>query len=140
MNAIGWFLYVVFAMVLVSSYIVIRRGLAPTGLVATGTIIINVLLVMGISLAQGNHPVQAIIVGLLIGSVISALAVAAAAFFRANEIVTSTGTGQAAEDELAPPELGDFGYAEPAPADDEPEPGDPGLAEPDETQVNEGEG
>lgn len=86
LQGLGIVLFALFAITLAAMYILVRRRLAPIGVVAGVGTVINVILVTLISLASGNMALQAIIVGPIVGVLFSGAAVAMAAYFLGNEV------------------------------------------------------
>jgi len=79
-------LFVIFALVLAGMYLSIRRGwFAPGATAAIGVILSMIIMVM-ISLAQNNLPIQAVIVGVIIGGIFSGVTLAAAWYFHSQEL------------------------------------------------------
>ncbi len=86
LDGISVVLFVVFALTIAAMYILVRRQLAPVGMVAGIGTVVNVIVVMLIALAENNMALQAIIVGLVVGVLFSGTSVAMAAYFRGNEL------------------------------------------------------
>ena len=63
--------YAIFAVILVVTYLAIRREWATTGIVAGLSVVGSVIAMLLVSLSQGNTMFQAIIVSLGIGTVFS---------------------------------------------------------------------
>ena len=79
-------LFVIFALVLAGMYLSIRRGwFAPGATAAIGVILSMIIMVM-ISLAQNNLPIQAVIVGVILGGIFSGVTLAAAWYFHSQEL------------------------------------------------------
>lgn len=78
-------LFVAFAFVLVGTYLSIRRAWFPPGITATVSIVLSMILMVLISLAQQNMPLQAVVVGVLLGGVFSGATLAAAWYFHGQE-------------------------------------------------------
>ena len=78
--------YVIFAVILVITYMAIRREWAAPGLVAGAGMIGSIVAMMLVSLAQGNSIIQAIIVGLLVGGIFAGATLAVAWYFHSNEL------------------------------------------------------
>lgn len=76
--------FLLFGVILVATYIGIRRRLLPPTAVATFGVVGSVGALILFSLAQGNHIVQAIIVGLLVGGLFSGGILAMAWYFETN--------------------------------------------------------
>jgi len=79
-------LFVIFALVLAGMYLSIRRGwFAPGATAAIGVVLSMIIMVM-ISLAQNNLPIQAVIVGVILGGIFSGVTLAAAWYFHSQEL------------------------------------------------------
>jgi anaerobic C4-dicarboxylate transporter len=81
-----WLLFVVFALVLAAIYLSIRRGWFAPSLTAGVGVLLSIILMTLFSLAQNNIPIQAIIVGILLGSLFSGATLAAAWYFHSQEL------------------------------------------------------
>jgi hypothetical protein len=81
-----WVIFVVFAVMLAGIYLSIRRQWFAPGLTAAIGVILSMVLMTLFSLAQNNVPVQAIIVGILLGGLFSGATLAAAWYFHSNEM------------------------------------------------------
>lgn len=79
-------LFAVFALVLVSIYLSIRRAWFPPGITAAVGVILSMILMVMISLAQQNSLLQAVVVGVLLGGVFSGATLAAAWYFHGQEL------------------------------------------------------
>lgn len=86
LEGLGIVLFILFAAAITAMYILTRRDLAPIGLVAGVGTVVNVILIMLISLAERNPPLQAVVVGVVVGVLFSGASVAIAAYFRANDV------------------------------------------------------
>ncbi len=84
MSPEGWLFFALFALSIAAIYIITRRGLLPMSTTAIAGIVADVVLVALISLAQGNHWLHALVVGVLIGTLFAITTMAVAGFFRAN--------------------------------------------------------
>lgn len=78
--------FAIFAIILVVSYLAIRREWFPTGAVAAISVLGSVIAMLLVSLSQGNTMFQAIVVALGMGSVFSLATIAIAMFFHTNEL------------------------------------------------------
>jgi len=79
-------LFVVFALVLAAMYLSIRRSWFPPGVTATVGVVVSMIIMVLVSLAQNNLPIQAVIVGILLGGIFSGVTLAAAWYFHSQEI------------------------------------------------------
>jgi len=84
-NAAGLIFFGIFAITLFVMYILIRRRIGPASLIAAAGVIISIISFMLFTLAQGNTLVWAVVVGLVIGGLFSATALAAAYYFTSTE-------------------------------------------------------
>lgn len=76
----------IFAVTLFVMYILVRRRIGSTTLIAAAGVVISIISFMLFTLAQGNTLLWAIVIGLVIGGLFSATALAAAYYFSSNEI------------------------------------------------------
>lgn len=79
-------LFVVFALVLAAMYLSIRRAWFPPGVTATVGVVVSMIIMVMVSLAQNNLPIQAVIVGILLGGIFSGVTLAAAWYFHSQEL------------------------------------------------------
>lgn len=84
-NSTGLILYLVFALVLVGSYLGIRRRWAPPAAIAAVCVVASFVVLMLISLSQGNSIYQALFVGLFVGGLFSGGILGMAWFFQNSE-------------------------------------------------------
>jgi hypothetical protein len=87
-------LFVVFALVLAGMYISIRRAWFPPGVTATVGVVVSMIVMVLISLAQHNLPIQAVVVGILLGGIFSGVTLAAAWYFHSQELRTHYSEGE----------------------------------------------
>ena len=88
-------LFVIFALVLAGMYLSIRRAWFSPGVTAAVGVILSMIVMVMISLAQNNVPIQAVIVGVLIGGVFSGATLAAAWYFHSQELRARFAQGEA---------------------------------------------
>ncbi len=86
MQGFAFVLFVLFAAVLAVMYIAIRREWFAPGLTAGGGVLLSIILMLLISLAQGNPFIWALIVGILLGGLFSGATLAVAWYFHKNEM------------------------------------------------------
>jgi prepilin signal peptidase PulO-like enzyme (type II secretory pathway) len=86
MQSSALLLFVIFALVLAGMYLSIRRGWFAPGMTAAVGVILSMIVMVMISLAQNNLPIQAIVVGILVGGVFSGVTLAAAWYFHSQEL------------------------------------------------------
>lgn len=78
--------FLIFAVILVVTYLAIRRQWAGPVAVSLGSVIASILAMTLMALAQGNSIIQALIVGMAIGFVFSGATLAIAWYFHSNEL------------------------------------------------------
>ena len=89
-----WVIFVVFAALLAGVYLSIRRQWFAPGLTAAVGVVSSMVLMTLFSLAQNNLPVQAIIVGILLGGLFSGATLAVAWYFHSNEMRARYANGE----------------------------------------------
>src|SRR5689334_4755822 len=94
-----WVIFVVFAVMLAGIYLSIRRQWFAPGLTAAIGVILSMVLMTLFSLAQNNVPIQAIIVGILLGGLFSGATLAAAWYFHSNEMRARYASGDIPQQE-----------------------------------------
>lgn len=88
MQAFAFILFALFALVLMGMYLAIRREWFAPGTTAGVGVVLSMLLMMFISLAQGNPFIWALILGIVLGGLFSAATLAIAWYFHKNELRT----------------------------------------------------
>jgi len=78
--------FALFAIVLAGMYIGIRRQWAAPGMIAGAGVLASIILMVLVSLSQGNPVVQAVLVGILVGGLFSGATLAVAWYFHSNEM------------------------------------------------------
>jgi peptidoglycan biosynthesis protein MviN/MurJ (putative lipid II flippase) len=86
MQQMAWLFFVLFAVILAGMYLSIRRQWLAPGLTAALGVIASIVLMTLTSLGQGNMPVQAVIVGILLGGLFSGATLAIAWYFQRAEV------------------------------------------------------
>jgi CDP-diglyceride synthetase len=86
MQQLAWLFFVLFAIILAGMYLSIRRQWLAPGLTAAVGVIASIVLMTLTSLGQGNMPVQAVIVGILLGGLFSGATLAIAWYFQRAEV------------------------------------------------------
>lgn len=86
MQGTSWLLFIVFAFVLAGMYLSIRRSWFAPGVTAAVGIGLSIILMILVSLAQNNLPIQAVIVGVLLGGAFSGITLVAAWYFHSQEL------------------------------------------------------
>ena len=94
-----WLIFVVFAALLAGIYLSIRRQWFPPAITAGIGVVLSMVLMTLFSLAQHNLPVQAIIVGILLGGLFSGATLAAAWYFHSNEMRAHYANGEIPQQE-----------------------------------------
>lgn len=104
MQGLAWVFFALFALALAGMYLGIRRTWASPGLVAGVGMVLSIVLMALISFAQANLPVQAIIVGILLGGLFGGATLAAAWYFQNQELRARYANGEAYPSDEAQPE------------------------------------
>ncbi|MCB9456088.1 MAG: hypothetical protein H6671_08885 [Anaerolineaceae bacterium] len=94
MQGMAFILFAVFALVLVGLYLAIRREWLRPGLTAGIGVALSIILMALISLAQNNPPIQAVIVGVVLGAAFSGATLAVAWYFHSQERRASFAQGE----------------------------------------------
>ncbi len=94
-----WIIFVVFALILTGIYLSIRRQWFAPGLTAGLGVAASIFLMTLFSLAQNNIPIQAIIVGILLGGLFSGATLAVAWYFQSNEMRAHYANAQMSQQE-----------------------------------------
>jgi len=97
-----WLIFAVFALLLAGIYLSIRRQWLAPGLTAGLGIVLSIFLMTLFSLAQNNVLVQAVVVGIVVGGLVSGVTLAAAWYFHTNEMRARYASGDIPQyDEVA---------------------------------------
>lgn len=99
MQGFALILFALFALLLAGIYLAIRRHWFAPGKTAAVGVITAMIVMTLVSFAQGNAPVQAIIVGVLVGGMFGGATLAGAWYFHSQELRAQTGSP---EDQLPP--------------------------------------
>ncbi len=86
MQGVGFIFYILFAAVLVITYLAIRREWASPGMVAGAGMVGSIVAMTLVSLTQNNSIFQALVVGILVGGIFSGATLAVAWYFHSNEL------------------------------------------------------
>jgi RsiW-degrading membrane proteinase PrsW (M82 family) len=79
-------LFILFALTLAVMYLGIRRHWFAPGIIAGVGIVISMIIMVLFSLAQANQPLQAVVVGVLLGGLFGGITVVVAWYFHSNEL------------------------------------------------------
>jgi RsiW-degrading membrane proteinase PrsW (M82 family) len=79
-------LFILFALTLAVMYLGIRRQWVAPGIIAGVGIVISMIIMVLFSLAQANQPLQAVVVGVLLGGLFGGVTVVVAWYFHSNEM------------------------------------------------------
>jgi hypothetical protein len=82
----AWIFFIIFAAIQVAAYLAIRREWARPATVAITSVIASIIAMTLVSAGQNNSLFQVIVVGIIIGSVISSATLAIAWYFHSNEL------------------------------------------------------
>jgi hypothetical protein len=96
MQGTAWIFFIITAVILLTTYLAIRRSWASPGLTAAVSVVATIICMILTALAQGNSSIQAVVVGILVGSIFSGATVGMAWYFQSHE--------QAPSDELYTPQ------------------------------------
>ncbi len=86
MQGLAFVLFALFALVLAVMYLAIRREWFAPGTIAGVGVVLSMVLMLLISLAQGNVFIQALLVGIILGGLFSGATLAVAWYFHKNEL------------------------------------------------------
>ncbi len=86
MQGTAFIFFALFALVLAGMYIGIRRQWAAPGMIAGAGVVLSIILMVLVSLSQGNPVVQAVLVGILVGGLYSGATLAVAWYLHSNEM------------------------------------------------------
>ncbi|MBZ0292273.1 MAG: hypothetical protein K8L99_06865 [Anaerolineae bacterium] len=86
MQGLAWVFFVLLALVLLGSYLAIRREWMPPLMTALLSVVLSVILMILVSLGQQNGVLQAVVVGILVGGIFSGATLAVAWYFHTNEL------------------------------------------------------
>lgn len=85
MQGLASIFFVLMALVLLLTYVAIRREWFAPGKIAGVGVLLSVVLMIMISLGQGNSALQAIIVGIVVGGLFSGVTVGIAWYFHSQQ-------------------------------------------------------
>ena len=86
LNGLGMIFFMLLALVLVGTYLAIRREWFAPGVIAGVSIVVSIALMVMTSLGQGNSAIQAIVVGIVIGGIFSGITIGTAWYFHSQEL------------------------------------------------------
>jgi hypothetical protein len=78
--------FAMFSAVLAGTYVGIRREWASPAVVAGGGVVLSMATMAMVSLANGNSPLHAIVVGVLMGGLFSGATIAIAWYYHSKEL------------------------------------------------------
>lgn len=84
-NPLSFVLFILFAIILLLSYVGLRRHVGSPLLIAAGSVLASILLMLFVSLAEGNNIAQAAFTAVLVGGIFSACVLAIAYYFTSEE-------------------------------------------------------
>lgn len=84
LQGVAWLFFVLMALILMLSYLAIRREWFPPAVTAGTAVITSVIFMVLTSLSQGNSLIQAVIVGILIGGLFSGATIGLAWYFHSS--------------------------------------------------------
>lgn len=82
----AWIFFIIFAAIQVAAYLAIRREWARPAAVAITSVIASIIAMTFVSAGQNNGLFQVIVVGIVVGSVVSSATLAIAWYFHSNEL------------------------------------------------------
>lgn len=85
MQGLAGIFFVLMALVLLLTYMAIRREWFAPGKIAGAGVLLSIVLMIMISLGQGNSALQAIIVGIVVGGLFSGATVGIAWYFHSQQ-------------------------------------------------------
>jgi hypothetical protein len=85
MQGLAGIFFGLMALVLLLTYMAIRREWFAPGKIAGASVVLSIVLMILISLGQGNSALQAIVVGIIVGGLFSGVTVGIAWYFHSQE-------------------------------------------------------
>ncbi len=86
MQGIAWIFFILFAAILVVTYLAIRRQWAGPVTISLSSVLGSIITMILLSLAQGNSIIHAVLIGIAIGFVFSGATLAIAWYFHSSEL------------------------------------------------------
>lgn len=86
MVGLAWIFFVLLALVLLATYLGIRREWFAPGLIAGASVVVSIVLMILTAFGQGNSAIQAIVVGIIVGGLFSGATIAIAWYFHSQEL------------------------------------------------------
>lgn len=86
MQGMAWIFFILLALALLLAYLAIRREWFPPLWVALATVVASIVLMVLTSLGQGNSPIQAVVVGIVVGGMFSGATLGIAWYFHSHEL------------------------------------------------------
>ncbi|GAB1420053.1 hypothetical protein MASR2M15_01290 [Anaerolineales bacterium] len=78
--------FALFSITLLGIYISIRRHYLPTKVTIIGGLLLSIVFMFLFSLSQNNHPLHALLVGVILGGVFCVVIIALALYFEGNAL------------------------------------------------------
>ncbi len=86
MQGMAWIFFMLLALVLVGTYLSIRREWFSPLVTALVSVVASIVLMLLVSLAQDNSLIQAVVVGITVGGIFSGATLGIAWYFHSNEL------------------------------------------------------
>ena len=86
MQGLAWVFFVLLALILLITYIAIRREWFAPGMTAGVSVVASIVMMILTALGQGNGALQAIVVGIIVGGLFSGATVGIAWYFHSQEL------------------------------------------------------
>ena len=86
MQGMAWIFFILLALVLLGTYLSIRREWLSPLVTALVSVVASIILMVLVSLAQDNSLIQAVVVGITVGGIFSGATLGIAWYFHNNEL------------------------------------------------------
>jgi hypothetical protein len=93
----AWLFFLLFAVVIIGTYLSIRREWVAPNITAGVSVVLSIVLMILMSLAQSNPLYQAVIVGILVGGLFSGATLAVAWYFHGGELRSRQANSETSE-------------------------------------------